>query len=134
MIHTDRGIGSPRSHIALHRHKGRLSCGGGYRLAQRLPVRRYQQNGRSRSRHLMFQQLYLFNGTVVLRRGQEAQLHVQILGRLLHALSHGGNIAVSIPQNNGHFQQGWLVMLIAGSEGQQPEQHTQSNQGKHQLQ
>ena len=61
-------------------------------------------------------------------------LHVQILGRLLHALSHGGNIAVSIPQNNGHFQQGWLVMLITGSEGQQPEQHTQSNQGKHQLQ
>ena len=82
----------------------------------------------------MFQQLHLFNGTVVLRRGQEAQLHVQILGRLLHALSHGGNIAVSIPQNNGHFQQGWLVMLITGSEGQQPEQYAQPDQGKHQLQ
>ena len=123
MVHGDGSCRPPCGHVRLHRDQRGLSGGSGYRVAQRLPIRRYQQDGRRRPRHLALQQLCLLDGAVILGGDQKAQLHIQILRRLLHALAHGGHGAVPIPQDDGQLQQRRLVVLFAGGEGQQPEQY-----------
>ena len=133
MIHGHSGSGTPFGHIRFHRHQCRPARRRGYSLTQHAPIRRKQQDSLCASRRLPLQQMRLLGGAVVRGGRQEAQFHIQILRRLLHAPSHGGNCAVSVAKDDRHLQQSGLILPFAGSKGQQPEEYAQSDQGKHQL-
>ena len=134
VVHGDIGQGAPRRHAAFHRHQGGFFRCRHDGIPDGFAVGRDKDNGGNIAGGLPFQKLGLPGGAVIGGGGEEAKLHIEVGGGLLHPFSHGGGGTVPFPQDDRHFEKLRLTLHLIGGKGKLPEQHAEPDQRENQPQ